>query len=269
MTTSKLWRRLVTRPHAGSRRGFTLTEVLVAVAILSLSATAVISAQFGAIHDVNHARYLALTTGLARCKMTELEAELTRTGFSETDEGATGPCCEGQEANDVSCEWRIEKPQMPEPALGKLDLDSDLELGALGVLGKAAKGEDVFEPGASVHDMAQTLGGGDDPAAAAADLGAGVASMVMDMVYPDLKLLLEATVRRVTVKITWNEVGGGSYDFELVQWVVNPSQAGAIAAAAAEAAGEDTTSSSPPASTSTARQPAKAPSTAPRTGGRP
>ncbi|MCC6527433.1 MAG: prepilin-type N-terminal cleavage/methylation domain-containing protein [Polyangiaceae bacterium] len=220
--------------------GFTLLEVLVAIAILGLSVTAVISAQFTPVKEANHARYLALSTGLARCKMTEIEIALAKDGFSEMDDHASGACCEGQEANDIGCEWSIEKPELPDPALGKLDLDSDLDLGALGVLNKSSQGEVSLPPDAGVHDVTQLLAGaGDDPAAAAASAGAGIASMVMGMVYPDLKLLLEASVRRVTVKLTWTETGGGTYGFELVQWVVNPSQAGAIVAAAAEAAAAD------------------------------
>ena len=54
-------------------RGFTLLEVMVAVAILGLGLTAILSAQFSAVSATAHAKILSISTGLARCKMTELE----------------------------------------------------------------------------------------------------------------------------------------------------------------------------------------------------
>ena len=58
------------------RRGFTLLEVLVAVAILGLGLTAILSAQFSAVSGVAHARHMSLAVGLARCKMSEIEQQL-------------------------------------------------------------------------------------------------------------------------------------------------------------------------------------------------
>ena len=47
-------------------RGFTLLEVMVAVAILGLGLTAILSAQTGVFASSAHARNLSVATGLAR-----------------------------------------------------------------------------------------------------------------------------------------------------------------------------------------------------------
>ena len=69
------------RSHRSTARGFTLLEVLVAVAILGLGLTTILSAQFSAVIGTAHARHMSVAVGLARCKMSELEDHLQRDGF--------------------------------------------------------------------------------------------------------------------------------------------------------------------------------------------
>jgi hypothetical protein len=59
----------------------------------------------------------------------------------------------------------------------------------------------------------------------------GLLSMVFSIVYPSLKPLLEAAIRRVTVVIRWKE-GTQPRSFTLLQYVTNPSRAGLLAAMA-------------------------------------
>jgi general secretion pathway protein I len=202
-------------------RGFTLLEVLVAVAILGLGLTAILSAQFSAVAGVKHARGLSGALGLGRCKMSEIEERLAREGFAELDEHDRGPCCEGGDESGYVCEWHIDKPVFPEPELGELDLDSTLDgtsLGALGQLGEGSEGSSATPP-TTPSDLAGMLGG-DLSEVASGGIG-GVAALVMGLVYPDLKRLFEASTRRVTVIVRWRE-GSLDQDFELVQWLARP-----------------------------------------------
>jgi general secretion pathway protein I len=201
-------------------RGFTLLEVLVAVAILGLGLTAILSAQFSAVAGVSHARYMSVAVGLARCKMSELEEQLRVDGFQEIDSEDSGPCCGDDDTRHISCTWRVEKPVFPEPDFGKLDLDSELESSALGALAGAATGQNPASSG-DPSDITSALGG-DLSALAAGGVG-GIASMLMADVYPNLKPILEASTRRVTVVLTWTE-GGRSYDMMVEQWVTQPQQ---------------------------------------------
>src|SRR5262245_39247254 len=105
--------------------GFSLLEVMVAVAILGLGLTAILSAQAGSFSAATHARSLSLATGLARCKMLELEQKLVKDGFAELDENDSGPCCDSDDREAMRCTWKIEKPVLPEPKLGDLNLGAD------------------------------------------------------------------------------------------------------------------------------------------------
>jgi len=200
-------------------RGFTLLEVLVAVAILGLGLTAILSVQFSAVAGTAHARHMAVAMGLARCKMSEIEELLLRDGFPEISEEGQGPCCEGDETYNISCSWIVERPTFPDPDYGKLDLDSDLDGTALGKLADSGSNGEALSSG-DIGDVASSLAGEDLGAQAAAGVG-GIASMVMEMVYPDLKALFEASARRATVVLTWTE-GERQYDIEIVQWLTQP-----------------------------------------------
>lgn len=218
-------------------RGFTLLEVMVAVAILGLGLTAILSGQAAALSASSQARSMSVATGLLRCKMSEVEETLLKDGFQELDQTESGACCDGDDG-PMRCTWKIEKPELPEPSYGDLDLDSNLDLagGGLGALGQMSaldQGKTSIEPGSSVGDIASALTGssGDGSAAGAA---AGIASMVMSMVYPDLKGIFEASARRVTVTVTWSQ-GNQDHSIDLVQWITNPKQGGIVG----EIPGED------------------------------
>lgn len=207
--------------HRGRRRGFTLLEVLVAVAILGLGLTAILSAQFSAVTGVAHARHMSLAVGLARCKMSEIEQQLLVEGFPEVSLDGSGPCCEGDETPNISCSWVVERPTFPELNIGGLDLDADLEGTPLGNLADGSKSGSTT--GSNLGDVANNLAGGepgDIAGAAAAGIG-GIISMVMEIVYPELKTIFEASTRRVTLVLTWTE-GERAYDIEVVQWVTQP-----------------------------------------------
>ena len=72
------------------RRGFTLLEVVVAMAILGLALLAIFDLNAGAIASHAYAKRLTVATMLARSKMTDLEQELYDKGFDADDREVTG-----------------------------------------------------------------------------------------------------------------------------------------------------------------------------------
>jgi general secretion pathway protein I len=143
-------------------RGFTLLEIMVAVAILGLGLTAILSAQAGAFASAAHARHISQATGLIRCKMLEVEEDTLRNGFQASDVAADGPCCDGDDTVPMHCAWRVEAPVMPTPEYGQMDLSSALDpssLGPLAALMQPGGAKDMFGTGSNVTDIAQQLFG--------------------------------------------------------------------------------------------------------------
>lgn len=237
-------------------RGFSLLEVLVAVSILGLGLTAILSAQAGAFSSAAHARNLSVATGLLRCKMSELEEHLYKEGFQLTDESGSGPCCEGDENPNFRCTWRVDKPEFPEAHFGELNLNAGLDFGssggssggpgqfgALGLLAQAGAGSSPLAGADSIGDVAKTLADANSMAAAGAataappsgssasgapgDPGAagmgGLASMAMSFVYPSLKILFEASTRRVVATVIFRE-GQKERTIEVAEWFTIPQK---------------------------------------------
>jgi hypothetical protein len=55
------------------------------------------------------------------------------------------------------------------------------------------------------------------------DQVSGLASYAMRAVYPELKPMLEASIRKVTVTVLWKE-GKQERELEVVQYLTNPTQ---------------------------------------------
>jgi type II secretion system protein I len=99
---------------ASSRRaveGFTLLEVMIALAILAAAMLTVSQIVGGSLRNHVRARQLEVATLLARGKMVELESEYERKGFRDFDEGEEGTF---EEEGHPEVRWSTEvvKPEV-------------------------------------------------------------------------------------------------------------------------------------------------------------
>jgi general secretion pathway protein I len=240
-------------------RAFTLLEVMVAVAILGLSLTVILSAQAGLYAGGAYAQHTSIATGLLRCRMAEIEERMTKLGFPEVEETDDGSCCDGDLRPDMRCEWKVERIELPTPDPATLASSSPMgtsspgsspggPLGALSSLMGGAQGA----PGGLPAGLSQMAFGSGSSLSLSGDAGvSGVASalkdgtgggmsalaqMAMTIVYPSLKPMLEASIRKITVKVNWKE-GIQKRDISAIQYVTRPMRGDAITAAAAASGG--------------------------------
>ncbi len=210
--------------RALDQRGFTLLEVLVAIAILGLGLTVILGSQVGLFTNAARGEHLTVATNLVRCKMSEIEVKLLTYGYQLTDETDEGVCCAGEDldSDGYRCSWKIERVKLPELPLSGMDAganpggDGGLDLGPIGLLtGLNQPGGQSLGNKANPTDLAKTLGNAPSPMS--------LAPMMMSMVYPTLKPMLEASIRKVSVTVTYKE---GKFDRELLvtQYVTNPQQ---------------------------------------------
>jgi general secretion pathway protein I len=223
-------------------RGFTLLEVMVAVAILGLSLTVILSAQAGLYSGGAYAQHTSVAIGLVRCRMTELEERLLKLGYPETEMKDDGACCEDDSRQDMRCTWKVERVELPQakpPDLAPASSSGGLNLstaglgaqgspaggGPLGAITQLATNPAGFAGDAGVSGIASALKQGMGGAG-------GIESLAMSFVYPQLKPLLEASIRKLTVKVEWKE-GIQNREITIVQYVTRPMRAPALAAGAA------------------------------------
>ncbi len=215
-------------------RGFSLLEVMIALAIFGLMIVGVLSAQAGVAATNKKSADIGQAIELARCRMTEAEEKLTRDGYPDMDDLETdAPCCEGVDMRVFSCEKRIEKVKLPDPPSAGGDGGAGgglLSLGGLGGPGGPGGAPSGGAPGGDAPFNAQLdLDGGLNSIASqlspqAGGKGAGgMLNMVMGFVYPTMKPVLEASIRRITIVVHWKE-GPNPQHFELVQYVTDPQR---------------------------------------------
>jgi len=226
------------------RRGFSLLEVLMAVALFGAVVTIILSAQAGLIASDRTATNMSQAIELGRCRMSELEEKQLKLGFPEIEDKDTSPiCCNDKDNPGFSCEWKVERVLLPQPqtlggdgglsSLMNMGLDAGMPTGIptglpspMGTMMSNPMGGATLDMDAGLQNIGQSL--------TQSFGGAGVSgllSMVFGLVYPSLKPMLEAAIRKVTVIVRWTE-GRQDRDFTLMQYITNPSRAGLLAAVA-------------------------------------
>jgi general secretion pathway protein I len=223
-------------------RGFSLLEVMVALAIFGLMITGILAAQGGLAASNKKAANMGLASNLARCKMTELEEKVLKLGYPEIDDLNQGAiCCEGDEGSNFTCDTRIERVTMPDPPTSTLGDIMGADGGAGGLLGNnPALGSAPLDfdgglSGLGTQLQQQTGGQGT----------AGLLNMAMGFVYPTIKPMMEASIRRITVLVHWNE-GRQPQELQIVQFVTNPQRGGFVAGMPGSAGDGGTSSTVPP-----------------------
>ncbi|MDD9945453.1 MAG: prepilin-type N-terminal cleavage/methylation domain-containing protein [Myxococcales bacterium] len=190
------------------KRGFTLLEVMVAVAILGLSLTAIFSSEAGAIRMATRSGKMGMAALLVRCKMGEIEEQVADEGLPAIYASGSDGCCEEAEIDGFSCDWEINPVVLPDAMFAPEEEEGLLD------------DEEAPEPdpqdgialplSAATTDPSEILAGG--------SVG-GLVSTAMSFVYPVLKPSFEAQIRRATVTVRWRE-GASEKSFDVTQYLV-------------------------------------------------
>lgn len=202
---------------------------MVAIAILGLTLTVILSAQGGLAASNRSAANMGQAVALGRCKMTEIEEKLLKMGLPEIDQvDRAVPCCEDEPAQGFTCDMRVEKIEMPNFTGGNSLGDGGLLTGpgapsALGGSANPAGSAGLnLDVDSGLQGMGMQLAGQFGAGGAGAE---GLLGMVMGIVYPAMKPMYEASIRRVTVTVKWKE-GPNERELPLIEYLTNPQRGG-------------------------------------------
>jgi general secretion pathway protein I len=190
-------------------RGFTLLEVMIAVAILGLSLTAIFSSEVGAANVAARARRQNVAATLARCKMGEIEQVIAIEGLPAIEKKDTDACCEHAPVEGFECDWLIERIILPElGATGGEEGEEDAD-GSL-----AQRANETLDEVQAAETTQQVLAGE----------SGNLAMLALELGFPILKPFLEEQVRRATVTVRWKE-GPKERGFDVIQYLVSEQPA--------------------------------------------
>jgi prepilin-type N-terminal cleavage/methylation domain-containing protein len=185
--------------------GFTLLEVMISMAILALALTTIAGINANSFEESNYARWLTVATLLARSKMIDVEEQLRKDGFGDSDKEFDG---------DFSDEGY---PNMKWSATcRKVEVDVGQLVG--GLMGGEASAEGLpdavqsFIGGTKAPAEAPAGGEGGAPSDLSAMLGGGG----MEVIFKQVGETLANSIREITLEITW---GRGKTDIETIKFV--------------------------------------------------
>ncbi len=163
---------------------------MVALAILGLTLTVLLSIVTNNVRATNHARLTTSATFLARQKMVDVEDDVLYNGFTDADQLANGNF---REAGFSQYRW--------ETLVERVELPTDL----------AQKTQDT------ANTTAQDT---KDPMKMMTGMMGGIMSSFID----PIRIGLQESVRRVTVRVSWDEPGRQNQTIEVVQYLTDPNK---------------------------------------------
>ena len=203
-----------------SGRGFSLLEVMVSLAILGMALVIISRIVTGNVRATNHSRMTTAATFLARTRISMMEQSLLEYGFTELDGEDTGTFAD---EGYTSFRWYTDVERIELPA----------------------------NAGQQVQQAASKATMSNNPMEVLSGFMGGFMSTLME----PIRLGLQESVRKLTVRVKWDEAGKPEQSIEVVNFLTDPSRLETAVTLAASGGTDTATSTSTSTGTSTATKP--------------
>ena len=193
-----------------NRKGFTLLEVMVALSILAVTLVAISGINANSFESSNYARAITVATMLARGKMIDIEMQVQKDGFSESDKDYKG---DFSEEGYKTMKW--------EALVRPVEIDVNKLLGPL-------LGGDTEIAGDKLPDEFKAMIAGlegssvDEVSGQQQELGQ-VQDLIqnggIELVFKQVGETLSNSIREITLEIKWGRKGIDEESIRFVQYV--------------------------------------------------
>lgn len=218
------------------KRGFTLMEVMIGLALLGVALTVLIKSSANSIFNARQAQMMGVATDFSRAMMYEIEEKLLKDGFTETDQsegdigevervrvvdpatgqmrteekqGArSGKCFEDEGWPNVCYAYRIEQVELP--SFEELATMAQNRAQPAAGSGSGSAG-DPEQPGgfqdSALGGMMSMLGGGFGGGGQSADVQDAQGAAFLQGQYTMVQQVLKVSIRKVTLVVWWDVMG--------------------------------------------------------------
>lgn len=209
-------------------RGFTLIEVMVALAILSVSLVTLSEINAGAIAMHSYSKKLNVATLLAKTKMLEIETLLDEKGLPAEGENISPSDGNFEEEGFANYKWKVE---VVAPKSENLDATKIMNMVMGG--GDASSGSGGRpDPGVAGAGLAGLLGGASPSGSGPSPAGAmgGLGGLMSGAIGPQAQLMvtqITRMVREVRLTVSWMD-GKVPQEFTVVEHIVSMGPTGGL-----------------------------------------
>jgi general secretion pathway protein I len=216
--------------------GFTLLEVMVALAILGLGLSWIVSATASTVRNSEESRYYDAVTHLTRSKLFDVEEQLRKDGFQDSDQSSEG---DFEDEGWPQITWQAEVIKAELPSMDQLQA----------IAQQQADQQQAAQEGAATGD------GGGGLLGAMAMFGGGMGAedaaggSFISGQYQLIQQVFEVAIRKLRLTVRWKVIG---QDRELVTilYVTDPAAMnrvlGGLGGAGAESYTGDTAAAGAP-----------------------
>jgi general secretion pathway protein I len=201
-------------------RGFTLIEVMLALAILGMSLVILVRSVAGNITSAQDSFYMGIATDLARAKMLDIEEKLLEEGFQETEQEEEGDF--GDEGWS-SIKWKVLVEPVELPNIDTLmNLSGEKGEGQGSGSGEGEEGQsdlDKFQSSA-LGGMLGMLGMGGGGATTESGGNAANTAGFLQMGYPMVQQVLKASIRKISLTVSY-DTGVHKEEFKVILYVTD------------------------------------------------
>lgn len=205
---------------SGRAPGFTLLEVMIALALLGLGLTVLIKSAVGNIFNSQQAHMMGVTTDLARAKMYEIEEKLLKDGFSDTEQHEEDQAFSDEGWPSVKYSYKVEVVELPGwEELQKLALGHASKTGSGSGSGSGADSDEGGFQNSALGGMLSQFGGfggaGGGSGKGSADIDAATGGAFVQGQYSMFQQILKVSIRKVSLTLNW-KVMGSDRDMKVV-----------------------------------------------------
>lgn len=199
-----------------SARGFTMLEVMIALAILGFGLVVLIRSTGTSIMVAKESQMMGLVTDLSRAKMYDIEEILMKDGFSDSDQSEDSKSFDDEGHPEISYSYKVEQVELPSfeqlNAIGKGGKGASS--GGSGAVG-SARGSGAFtdeQLGAFGNSMfggmMQSLGGlGGASGGGQKNIDGAMGASFMQGQYQMIQETLKVSIRKVALTVTYDVLG--------------------------------------------------------------